>query len=218
MRYLAPSILSADFANLAQQIKYAEIGGADFIHCDIMDGHFVPNITFGPLVVSAVRRCTRLPLDVHLMIDHADQYIEQFAKSGAGYLTVHQENNIHLDRTVSLIKSLGVKAGVSINPATPVSTLSEILQYADMILVMTVNPGFGAQKFIPSTLKKVEELKNLKEKSGYSYLIEVDGGVNKDTVSDIVKAGCDVFVAGNSVFGSDNISAAAMELKNLINE
>lgn len=217
MRYLAPSILSADFSNLAQQIKYAEVGGADFIHCDIMDGQFVPNITFGPLVVEAVNRSTNLPLDVHLMINNADHYIEQFAKAGADFLTVHQENNIHLDRTVSFIKSFGVKAGVSINPATPVSVISEILQYADMILVMTVNPGFGAQKFIPSTLKKVEELRNLKEKKGYSYLIEVDGGVNKNTVADIVNAGCEVFVAGNSVFGSDNISAAAMELKNMIN-
>jgi ribulose-phosphate 3-epimerase len=217
MRYLAPSILSADFSNLAQQIKYAEVGGADFIHCDIMDGQFVPNITFGPLVVEAVNRSTNLPLDVHLMINNADHFIEQFAKAGADFLTVHQENNIHLDRTVSYIKSLGVKAGVSINPATPVSVLTEILQFADMILVMTVNPGFGAQKFIPSTLKKVEELRNLKEKKGYSYLIEVDGGVNKNTVTDIVNAGCEVFVAGNSVFGSDNISAATMELKNLIN-
>lgn len=217
MRYLAPSILSADFTNLAQQIRYAEVGGADFIHCDIMDGHFVPNITFGPLVVNAVNKCTKLPLDVHLMIDNADRYIENFVKAGADYITVHQENNIHLDRVISYIKSLGAKAGVSVNPATPVSTLYEILQYADMMLVMTVNPGFGAQKFIPSTLKKIEELKNLKEKNNYSYLIEVDGGVNKDTVASIVKAGCEVFVAGNSVFGSDNITAAAMELKNLIN-
>lgn len=218
MRYLAPSILSADFTNLAQQIKYAEVGGADFIHCDIMDGHFVPNITFGPLVVEAVNRCTRLPLDVHLMINNAGNYIENFAKAGADYLTVHQENNMHLDRTVNYIKSLGVKAGVSINPATPVSTLNEILEYADMILVMTVNPGFGAQKFIPSTLRKVEELRNRKEKEGFKYLIEVDGGVNTKTVPALVNAGCEVFVAGNSVFGSDNISASAMELKNLINK
>ncbi len=217
MRLIAPSILSADFTNLSQQIKYAEVGGADFIHCDIMDGHFVPNITFGPLVVKAVKRCTKLPLDVHLMIENADRYIEQFAKAGAGYITVHQENNRHLDRTVALIKSLGVKAGVAINPATPVNTLTEILEYADMILVMTVNPGFGAQKFIPSTLRKVAELKELREKSGYKYLIEVDGGVNRDTAGAIADAGCDVFVAGNSIFGSDNISASAMELKNLIN-
>ncbi len=217
MRLIAPSILSADFTNLSQQIKYAEVGGADFIHCDIMDGHFVPNITFGPLVVKAVKRCTKLPLDVHLMIENADRYIEQFAKAGAGYITVHQENNRHLDRTVALIKSLGVKAGVAINPATPVNTLTEILEYADMILVMTVNPGFGAQKFIPSTLRKVAELKEVREKSGYKYLIEVDGGVNRDTAGAIADAGCDVFVAGNSIFGSDNISASAMELKNLIN-
>lgn len=217
MRYLAPSILSADFAHLAQDIKYAEVGGADFIHCDIMDGHFVPNITFGPLVVEAVNRSTNLPLDVHLMIDNADLYIENFARAGADFITVHQENNKHLNRTINFIKSLGVKGGVSINPATPVSFLSEILEFADMILVMTVNPGFGAQKFIPSTLKKVEELRNLKEKMGYSYLIEVDGGVNKDTVPQLLNAGCEVFVAGHSVFGSDNISAAAMELKNLIN-
>jgi len=218
MRYLAPSILSADFTNLAQQIKYAEVGGADFIHCDIMDGHFVPNITFGPLVVEAVNRCTKLPLDVHLMIDNADRYIESFTKAGADYITVHQENNLHLDRTLNYIKSFGVKAGVVINPATPVATLNEILEYADMILVMTVNPGFGAQKFIPSTLKKVEELRNRKEKEGFKYLIEVDGGVNRDTVPGLVEAGCEVFVAGNSVFASDNISASAMELKNLINK
>lgn len=218
MKYIAPSILSADFTNLAQQIKYAEVGGADFIHCDIMDGHFVPNITFGPLVINAVNRCTNLPLDVHLMIDNAGEYIEQFVNAGADYITVHQENNVHLDRTISLIKSLGAKAGVSINPATPVSAISEILQSADMILVMTVNPGFGAQKFIPSTLKKIETLKILREKNKFSYLIEVDGGVNRDTAPVIADAGCDVFVAGNSVFSSDNISASVMELKNLINK
>ena len=217
MRYLSPSILSADFTNLAQQIRYAEVGGADFIHCDIMDGHFVPNITFGPLVVSAVRRCTKLPLDVHLMIDNCDSYIKDFADAGASYITVHQENNIHLNRTLSFIKTFGVKAGVVINPSTPVSTLTEVFEITDMILVMTVNPGFGAQKFIPSTLNKVEELSRLKKEKGYKYLIEVDGGVNTSTVPQLVKSGCEVFVAGNSIFGSDNITAAAMELKNLIN-
>ena len=216
MNLLAPSILSADFSNLSQQIRMVEIGGADLIHCDVMDGHFVPNITFGALVVEAVKRCTKLPLDVHLMITSPDALIPEFAKAGASYITVHQEAVHHLHRTIQLIKSLNCKAGVSINPATPVSTLKNILEDVDLVLVMSVNPGFGSQKFIPSSLTKIEELNNLRGKFNYSYQIEIDGGVNKGTVQKIKEAGCDIFVAGSSIFHADNITAATTELKNSI--
>jgi ribulose-phosphate 3-epimerase len=216
-KLIAPSILSADFSNLAQQIRSAELGSADIIHCDIMDGHFVPNITFGPLVVSAVKRITKLPLDVHLMIENSEKYLESFIEAGASYLTIHQEANIHLNRSLSYIRELGAKPGVSINPATPVSSIEEVLEIVDLILVMTVNPGFGGQKFIESTLKKVEALAELRDKHGYKYLIEVDGGVSKDNIQKISKAGVNIFVAGNSVFAQDNITAAVLELKNLVN-
>ena len=216
MNLLAPSILSADFANLSQQIRMVEIGGADLIHCDVMDGHFVPNITIGPFIVEAAKRCTKLPLDVHLMITSPDALIPEFAKAGATYITVHQEAVHHLHRTIQLIKSLNCKAGVSINPATPVSTLKNILEDVDLVLVMSVNPGFGGQRFIPASLSKIEELKNLRENFHYSYQIEIDGGVNKDTVHKIKEAGCDIFVAGSSIFHADNITAATTELKNSI--
>ncbi|MFA6597669.1 MAG: ribulose-phosphate 3-epimerase [Ignavibacteriaceae bacterium] len=213
MNLLAPSILSADFSNLYQQIRMVEIGGADLIHCDVMDGHFVPNITFGPFIIEAAKRCTKLPLDVHLMITSPDALIPEFAKAGATYITVHQEAVHHLHRTIQLIKSLNCKAGVSINPATPVSTLKNILEDVDLVLVMSVNPGFGGQRFISSSLSKIEELKNLREKFHYSYQIEIDGGVNKDTVQKIKEAGCDIFVAGSSIFHAENITAATTELK-----
>lgn len=217
-KLLAPSILSANFANLEQQIKYAEMGGADWIHCDVMDGKFVPNITFGPIVVSAVKKVTRKPIDVHLMIENPDALIEDFVKAGADYLTVHQEEVVHLHRTITAIKDLGAKAGVVINPATPVSTLTEIAEFVDMVLVMSVNPGYGGQKFIQSSLRKIEELATLREQKNLDFLIEIDGGVKKDNIKQIADAGCDVFVAGSSVFGQDNISAAAAELKNLISQ
>lgn len=215
-KFIAPSILAADLTNLAREIRSAEMGNADFIHCDIMDGRFVPNISFGPIVVSAVRRITKLPLDVHLMIKDPDNYIEEFVKAGASNITVHQEEVVHLHRSITFIKELGANAGVALNPATPVETLTEILPFVDLVLIMTVNPGFGGQEFIPESIRKIEKLKALRDESGYKFLIEVDGGVNKDTITDLSAAGADIFVAGSAVFGSDNITAATVELKNLL--
>lgn len=216
MALLAPSILSADFANLAQQIRMAELGGADWIHCDVMDGHFVPNLTFGPIVVDAVKRSTHLPVDVHLMIKNPDNLLEKFVKAGANYLTVHYEEVIHLNRTVNKIKELGCKPGVSINPSTPVHVLKDIAEYVDMILLMSVNPGFGGQSFIPNVLNKVNELCELRKNLNAKFLIEVDGGIDTKTILPALKAGVDVFVAGSSVFKADNITAAATELKNIL--
>lgn len=216
MKKIAPSILSADFSNLAQQLRYVEIGGADIIHCDVMDGKFVPNITFGPVVVKAVRKVTKLPIDVHLMIKDPDNFIEDFVKAGANYISVHQEEVVHLNRTIAKIKDLGAKAGVVLNPSTPVSTLTEILQFVDFVLIMSVNPGFGGQKFIESTLNKVSQLAKMREEMNLNFEIELDGGVTSKNIGKIAAAGCDIFVAGSSIFGQDNISAAATELKNLI--
>jgi ribulose-phosphate 3-epimerase len=218
MKIIAPSILSADLANLSQQLRYVEIGGADWIHCDIMDGHFVPNLTFGPILVNAVKRSTHLPLDVHLMIENADMYLEDYINAGAAYLTVHQEAVVHLNRTVNRIKELGAKAGISINPSTPVDTLKDVAEFADLILIMSVNPGFGGQSFIPNSLKKVRELVKLREELKAGFLIEIDGGMGKETIVEASKAGVDVFVAGSSIFNSDNISASTAELKFLIQE
>ncbi|MGE5400811.1 MAG: ribulose-phosphate 3-epimerase [Ignavibacteriales bacterium] len=217
MKLIAPSILSADFANLAQQIRYVEIGGADWLHCDIMDGHFVPNLTFGPIVVKAARSASKLPLDVHLMVENPDAYLEQFASSGAGILTVHLESVIHLNRTIQQIKQLGVKAGVAINPSTPVALLKDIAEYVDMVLIMSVNPGFGGQEFLPSSLRKIRETVRLKEESGANFLIQADGGIGTDNIREIADAGCDVFVIGSSIFKNENISAATAELKNIAN-
>ncbi|MBU2494809.1 MAG: ribulose-phosphate 3-epimerase [Bacteroidetes bacterium] len=217
-KILAPSILAADFSNLAQQIRMAEMGGADWIHCDIMDGKFVPNISFGPIIVNTVKGITKLPVDVHLMIQRPDDFLVEFVNAGADYITVHQEEVVHLNRTINRIKELGANAGVVLNPSTPVSTLSEILDIVDMILIMSVNPGFGGQKFIESSLNKIKFLDSIRNEKGYKYLIEIDGGVGPDNINKISEAGCDVFVAGSSVFGADNISAAAMELKNLLNK
>jgi ribulose-phosphate 3-epimerase len=217
MKIIAPSILAADFSNLSQQIRYIEMGAADWIHCDIMDGKFVPNITFGPLVVSAINKVTRLPLDVHLMIESPDNYIEDFIKAGADFVTVHQEEVKHLHRSVSLIKELGAKAGVAINPATPVHSLNEIVEFVDMILIMSVNPGYGGQQFIESSLSKISQLKILREERELNFIIEVDGGINKNNIRRISAAGCDAFVAGSSIFSGDNITGAAVELKNLVN-
>ncbi|MDR3611297.1 MAG: ribulose-phosphate 3-epimerase [Ignavibacteriaceae bacterium] len=218
MKIIAPSILSADLANLSQQLRYVEIGGADWIHCDIMDGHFVPNLTFGPILVNAVKRSTHLPLDVHLMIENVDMYLEDYINAGAAYLTVHQEAVVHLNRTVNRIKELGAKAGISINPSTPVDTLKDVAEFADLILIMSVNPGFGGQSFIPNSLRKVRELVKLREELKAGFLIEIDGGMGKETIVEASKAGVDVFVAGSSIFNSDNISASTAELKFLIQE
>lgn len=216
MRFLAPSILSCDFTNLSQQIRLVEMGGADWIHCDIMDGKFVPNITFGPVIVEAAKRITNLPIDVHLMIKDPDIFLEAFVKAGADYVSVHFEEVTHLNRTVNRIKELGAKAGVVINPATPVSSLIDIAEYLDLLLIMTVNPGFGGQKFISNSLKRIKEAAQLRKSLNANFLIEVDGGVNNKTITKIKEAGCDVFVAGSAIFHSDNISASTAELKNLI--
>lgn len=218
MGILAPSILSADFTNLSQQIRMVEIGGADWIHCDIMDGHFVPNITFGPLVVKAIRKVTKLPIDVHLMIENPDRYIKDFIDAGANYVSVHVEELVHLNRSVNLIKELGAKAGVVINPATPLTAVKDIAEYIDLLLIMTVNPGFGGQEFITNSIRRIKEAVTLRDELKANFLIEIDGGVNVTTAKDAFKAGAEVFVAGSSVFGADNISAATMELKNVISE
>ncbi len=219
MGILAPSILAADFTNLAEQIKKSEIGGADWIHCDIMDGHFVPNISFGPLVVKAIRRTTKLPVDVHLMIEDPDKYLEDFINAGADHILVHVEEVVHLNRTINRIKELGAKAGVVINPATPVKSVTDIIEYIDQFLIMTVNPGFGGQSFIPNSIKRIEEAVKLRSGSGNSeLLIEVDGGINVSTARKSFEAGADVFVAGSSIFNANNISTAAMEIKKVISK
>ena len=198
---LAPSILSADFARLAEQVQAAAEGGAAVLHVDVMDGHFVPNITVGPLVVASLKKATSLPIDVHLMIENAEQYIPAFAEAGANWISVHQEACVHLDRTLDLIRQHGARAGVVLNPATPVHLLDEVLEKVDFVLVMSVNPGFGAQKFIPSSLNKMRRLAGLRESRKLNFRIEVDGGVALDTVAEIVRAGAEILVAGNAVFG-----------------
>jgi ribulose-phosphate 3-epimerase len=209
---LAPSILSADFARLAEQVDAARLGGGTVIHVDIMDGHFVPNLTVGPPVVKSLRKTTDLPLDCHLMIENPDQYIPEFAEAGAKWISVHQEACPHLNRTLHLIKSHDCQAGVVINPATPVDALSEVLDIVDYVLVMSVNPGFGAQKFIPSTLHKVRRLVDLRSEKGFDYRIEIDGGVALDTVAEVVRAGAEILVAGNAVFGHGDPKRNAAQL------
>jgi len=198
---LAASILSADFTHLADQVRSATDGGASVIHFDVMDGHFVPNITIGPPVLKSLRTFTKLPIDCHLMIENPDVYIGDFAASGANWISVHQEACRHLDRSLHLIKSHDCQAGVVINPATPVDMLSEVLEIADFVLVMSVNPGFGGQKFIPNSLRKLRQLSDLRAQRGLNFRIEVDGGVDLETVSDVVRSGAEVLVAGNAVFG-----------------
>ncbi|MEW6194780.1 MAG: ribulose-phosphate 3-epimerase [Bacteroidota bacterium] len=215
-KIIASSILAADFSNLSQQIRYTELGGADWIHCDIMDGKFVPNLTFGPLVIEAVKRITKLPIDVHLMIKNPNSLIEEFIKAGANFITVHQEEEVHLHRTLNRVKELGAKTGVALNPSTPVDTLNNVLEMVDLVLIMSVNPGFGGQKFIANSIKKIKELSALRAEYGYNFLIEVDGGVSKKNIKEISDAGCNVFVAGSSIFRNDNITAATIELKNMV--
>jgi ribulose-phosphate 3-epimerase len=209
---LAPSILSADFAHLATQVQVAAEGGAAVIHVDVMDGHFVPNITIGPPVVRSLRKTTDLPLDCHLMIENPDQYIPDFTDAGADWISVHQEACRHLNRTLHLIRDHGARAGVVINPATPVETLSEVLDIVDYVLVMSVNPGFGGQKFIPGSVHKIRKLSELRAQRGLSYRIEVDGGVALDTVTEVVRAGAEILVAGNAVFGKGDPKENAQKL------
>ncbi len=199
---LAPSILSADFARLAEQVQAAAEGGASLLHVDVMDGHFVPNITIGPPVVASLRKATDLPLDVHLMIENPDQYVPAFADAGADWISVHQEATAHLHRTLELIRTRGARAGAVINPATPVETLSEVLDMVDFVLVMSVNPGFGGQKFIPGSVRKIERLAALRAARNPALRIEVDGGIALDTIGKVVRAGAEVLVAGNAVFGA----------------
>jgi len=216
MTLIASSILSADFSNLSQQIRLTEMGGADWIHCDVMDGHFVPNITIGPLIVKAVKKCTKLPIDAHLMIENPDKYIEAFTDAGADRISAHFENAVHLNRTINKIKEKGCKAGVVINPATPVDSIKDIAEYIDLLLIMTVNPGFGGQKFIPSSIRRITEAVELRKKLNADFLIQVDGGIDVNTITKAHKAGAEVFVIGSAIFNTDNISAATTELKNLI--
>lgn len=213
---IAPSILSADFANLGQDVKMVEELGADYIHVDVMDGHFVPNITFGPNVVAAIRPITKLPLDCHLMIEQPELYVADFANAGADIINVHVEATPHIHRVLQLIKSLGVKAGVTINPGTPVAAIAHVLSMADLVLVMTVNPGFGGQKFIPEMMEKVAELAALRDEKGYAYEIEVDGGVTAETIGACKEAGADVFVAGSYIYDAEEPGARIQALKEVL--
>ncbi|THB79289.1 MAG: ribulose-phosphate 3-epimerase [Desulfobulbaceae bacterium] len=210
---IAPSILSADFTKLGEEIIAVEKAGADVIHIDVMDGHFVPNITIGPLVVSAARKVTDKPLDVHLMITNADQYLDAFAKAGADWITVHTEACTHLQRTLSRIRELGLRAGAVLNPATGLESIEYVLEDLDLVMLMSVNPGFGGQSFIPATLDKARRLRKMIEQRGLDIDIEIDGGVSPATIHNIAQAGVNVFVAGSAVYGSDDYGAVISELK-----
>ena len=212
---LAPSILSADFSRLGEHVSLIEEGGADLIHVDVMDGHFVPNISFGASVMKSLNDKTGLKYDVHLMIENPDKYLEDFVTEKTEYITVHQEACIHLHRTIQHIKGLGIKAGVSINPATPVYILEDILADIDLVLVMSVNPGFGGQKFIPRALDKIKVLDKIRKDQGLDFLIEVDGGVTLNNAVEIAEAGADILVAGSAVFGAEDVVKRIKEFKNL---
>ena len=213
--YIAPSMLSADFNNLVQSIRMVEEAGADYLHIDIMDGDFVPNISFGPMLYQGLRGQSKLVFDVHMMVTNPERYVDQVVKAGADVVTVHVEATPHIHRALQLIKAAGAKAGVVINPGTSVSAIEAVLGQVDQVLVMTVNPGFGGQAFIPATLDKVRQLADLRQKNGYNYLIEVDGGVNDKTAADCLAAGADILVAGSYVFGHSNPAQAIQTLKDL---
>ena len=213
MGKIAPSILSADFARLGEEVKAVEKAGADYIHVDVMDGHFVPNITIGPLVVEGVNKVTDLPLDVHLMIENPDQYINDFAKAGSDIITVHVEAVNHLHRSIQLIRDAGCKAGVSLNPATPLESIEYVLENLDMVLIMSVNPGFGGQKFIHGVLPKIKKLREMIIERGLDVDIEVDGGVNSKTIGDVSAAGANIFVAGSAIFNTDDYAEAIRSIR-----
>lgn len=218
MKKIAPSILSADFSRLGDEIRAVEAAGADYIHIDVMDGHFVPNITIGPLIVEAARKVTTLPLDVHLMIENPDLYIADFAAAGADIIVVHAEATHHLHRSIQLIKSLGKRAGVSLNPATPLNILDYVIDDLDLVLLMTVNPGFGGQSFIEACLPKIHSLRAMLDRRGSEAELEVDGGVKPANIATISHAGADVFVAGSAVFGAPDYAATISEMKRLAQE
>ena len=219
MKLIAPSILSADFSILGDEIRAVEDAGADWIHVDVMDGHFVPNITMGPLVVEAVKKVTKLPVDVHLMIENPDLFINDFAGAGATHICVQAETCVHLNRTIQLIKAnTNVRAGVALNPSTPISALEWVLEDIDYVLIMSVNPGFGGQKFIENSLQKIQTLRQVITDGGYSTLIQIDGGVNKSTIGKIAAAGADVFVAGSAIYHSPNYKETIAQFRNLIAE
>lgn len=213
MKKISPSILSADFGRLAEEVKAVEEAGADYIHIDVMDGHFVPNITIGPFVVAAVKKITKLPLDVHLMIENPECYVPEFARAGADIITVHAEATHHLHALVMQIKELGKKAGVSINPATPVHSLGQIITDLDLVLVMSVNPGFSGQSFIPASLNKIKKVRSIMDKRGSKAELEVDGGIKIDNIAEVSKAGADVFVAGSAIYGSDDYAATIKAMR-----
>jgi ribulose-phosphate 3-epimerase len=216
MKLIAPSILSADFAKLGDEIRAVEDAGADWIHVDVMDGHFVPNITIGPLIVEAARRVTDLPLDVHLMIERPERYIKDFADAGSNLIAVQVETCVHLNRTLQMIKESGLKAGVVLNPSTPLASIEWVLADVDFVMIMSVNPGFGGQSFIPNSLDKVRDLRRMIQEKKLSTLIEIDGGVNKKTIKDISDAGVNVFVAGSAIFGSSDYKKTIAEFRELI--
>ena len=216
MKRLAPSLLSADFSKLGEQVALIEKGGAQVIHVDVMDGHFVPNISFGAVVMKSLLGKTKLPFDVHLMIENPDQYLEDFVTDNTEYITVHAEACRHLHRTVQYIKSLGIKAGVSLNPGTPLNVLDSILEDIDMVLIMSVNPGFGGQKFIPSSLPKIKALKEMKDQRNPGLEISIDGGITGDNIRTVTDAGVDLVVAGSSVFGAPDIEKRVKELVSLL--
>jgi ribulose-phosphate 3-epimerase len=213
---ISPSILSADFARLGEEVRAVEKAGADYIHVDVMDGHFVPNLTIGPSVVKAVRRCTALPLDVHLMVERPDDFLSEFARAGADILTVHVEAVVHLHRTLTEIRKLGMRAGVSLNPSTPVCLLEPALDYADLILVMSVNPGFGGQELIPEVLPKIKGLRRLLKQKGRPAELEVDGGIKVDNIGVVAGAGADVFVSGSGIFGTPDYAQTIAAMKKMI--
>jgi len=213
MRLLAPSVLSADFWNLGEQVEAVVRGGADLIHLDVMDGHFVPNITFGPVLVESIRRHCKLPLDVHLMIENADRYIPEFIKAGANWVSVHIENNLHIHRTLQLIKDLGAKAGVVINPGTSLYVIEEALHYVDFVLLMSVNPGFGGQKFIERSVERLKKLRQMVSNINPNILIEIDGGIKEENIEQVALAGADVFVIGSGIFSYENVEERTRRIK-----